>query len=154
MRLIEGAIMPDMDVEGDDSAREEIRELREQLRDARRETEIVRRDSDRAMKELRRQLGPLYKALQMVFGELDAAGVDEAPTASGSSRAQWDEWKTRLGPSCAKVIDALILGGEMTVKGIMASAKMGPNTVYQATSKMGQVGILTKNGGKFSLKKL
>lgn len=155
MRLLEGSVANDIEAdEAEDLRDESIRELRQQLRDAQRETVTAKREAARAMTELRRQLGPLYKALQMVFGELDAAGVDDAPAASGSSRAQWDEWKTRLGQSCAKVIDALILGGEMTAKGIMASAKMGPNTVYQATSKMGQVGILTKNGGKFSLKKI
>jgi hypothetical protein len=29
---------------------------------------------------------------------------------------------------------------------------MGKRSVYDATSKMGQAGILIKNGGKFSLK--
>lgn len=155
MKLLEATFMDPSDEPHEiETLREELRELRQQLHDSQRETDTAKRESQHALSNLRKQLNPLYKALQMVFGELDAAGVDEAPAASGATRAQWDEWKTRLGPSCAKVIDALILGGEMTVKGIMASAKMGPNTVYQATSKMGQVGILTKNGGKFSLKKL
>lgn len=143
--------MPEEEISATDDLREEIRDLKEQLRDARNETAIAKREAGRALSALRKQLNPLYQALQMIYGELDAVGVDDAPMASG---AQWDEWKRRLGPACAKVIDALLLGGEMSVKGITASAKMGQQTVYQATSKMGQVGILVRNGSKFSLKKL
>lgn len=147
MKLIEGAIVDDDQDQRDDWRHYDIDQLRRELATARADADKSRR----AMAELRRQLGPLYRALQVVFGALDAAGVEDSP-ASGRSSGEWDEWKSRLGPSCAKVIDALLLGGEMTVKAIMVSAKMGPNTVYQATSKMGQAGILVKNGGKFSLK--
>lgn len=131
--------------------REEICVLREQLLEAQNDAVIAKREATRAFSNLRRQLNPLYQALQMVYGELDAVSEDESPT---TSTAAWDEWKRRLGPACAKVIDALLLGGEMSVKGITVSAKMGLQTVYQATSKMGQAGILVRNGSKFSLKKI
>ncbi len=140
----------DAQFEDADALRDEVRDLKRELAQSRAETIAAKRDAGRALAALRKQLGPLYRALQDVFGELDTATSDEAPYASQSGA--WDEWKRRLGPSCAKVIDALLLGGEMSVKAIMVSAKMGPNTVYQATSKMGQAGILSKNGGKFSLK--
>lgn len=141
--------MPDIDVKGDDTLREEIRELQDQLREARREIASAKREGAQALSNLRKLLKPWYQALQMIYGELDAAGVDETPAASV---AAWDDWKRRLGPACAKVIDALLLGGEMSVKGIAIAAKMGQQTVYQATSKMGQAGILVRNGSKFSLK--
>lgn len=136
---------------------DEVASLRAELAKAKADLSLATRQSARAMGTLRRQLSPLYRALQDVFGELDAAGADEAaalPAGSGRQTAQWDEWKTRLGPSCAKVIDVLLLGGEMTVTAIMTTAKMGKNTVYAATSKMGQAGILVRNGSKFSLKQL
>jgi hypothetical protein len=48
----------------------------------------------------------------------------------------------------------LLLGGEMNVEAIKIAAKLGRDTVYQATSTMGRAGIVVKNGGKFSLKVL
>jgi hypothetical protein len=129
--------------------KEQVRDLQHQLHEARQETKRAVVQADRSMSALRKQLTPFYRMLQMIFGELDAAGVE----ADGAdvTRGAWDEWKTRLGPSCAKVIDALLLGGEMTITAICVSAKIGKATAYQATSKMGQAGILVRNGSKFSL---
>lgn len=154
-------------IEDDDPRDRQIELLKRQVRDlerarddAERKAERAGEDAQRAMKMLRQQLGPLYRALQAVFGELDAAGVTEAAFPPGQSvaaptnTAKWDEWKVRLGPSCAKVIDALLLGDEMNARGIVVAARMGLQTVYEATSKMGRAGILIKNGGKFSLKQL
>jgi hypothetical protein len=161
MKLLEGHVVEPgrNDLEADDQIAEleaEVNELRTALRIAKAETSQVRQDTARALAKLRRQLSPLHRALKAVFGELDAAGIEEvAPTgAAASSSDKWDAWKQRLGPGCAKVIDALLLGGEMNVRAIMVAAKMGENTVYQATAKMGQAGIIQKNGGKFSLKSL
>lgn len=154
IRLLEGQVEDDKDVQIA-ALQDELADVRRALKAATVEARMARDESARALGALRRQLTPLYRALQGVFGELDAAGaVDDGQAAGGGKAAQWEEWKARLGPSCAKVIDTLLLGGEMTVKAIKISARMGENTVYQATSKMGQAGILVKNGGKFSLKQL
>lgn len=129
--------------------------LRRELAEKDQLVEVERKTISVGAANLRRQLAPLHKALQQIFGEIESLGVEDIALASpASNTARWDDWKARLGPSCAKVIDALLLGGEMTVKAIMTTAKMGQQTVYQATSKMGQAGIITKNGGKFSLKAL
>ena len=134
--------------------KEEIERLHDQLAQASREVTKARTEATRSFSALRKTLNPLYRALQMVFGELDTAGVaDEADGRSSGSDPYWAEWKQRLGPSCAKVIDALLLGGEMSVEAIRIAAKMGQQTVYDSTSKMGRAGILSKNGGKFSLKR-
>lgn len=145
---------PDVDPRDEQIAEltEANRELTASLREANAELARVRRESTVALAALRKQLTPLYRALQGVFGELDAAGVADAP--SGQPSGAWEEWKRRLGPSCAQVIETLLLGGEMTVTAIAVSAKMGKNTVYAATSKLGQAGLLVKNGGKFSLKQI
>jgi hypothetical protein len=139
-----------------DTLKAENRRLQRAVSDAERAAERAQEDAFRALSVLRRQLGPLYRALQAVFGELDAAGVAETmPTMTASaagSADKWDEWKQRLGPGCAKVIDALLLGGEMSITAICVAAKMGKRTVYEATSKMGQAGIVARNGSKFSLK--
>lgn len=152
--IVEGSFVADPEIE---RLRVEVRRLGRELDDARREALRAREDADRALTMLRHQLGPLYRALQAVFGELDAAGIADAPVnLPGNNRvhSHWDEWKSRLGPNCAKVIDALLLGGKMNVKAIMTTAKLGRDSVYQATSKMGQAGIVVKDGSEFSLKKL
>jgi ribosomal protein L29 len=132
---------------------DEIRRLRGELATARGDAKRAQADAGNAVSALRKQLQPLYRALQAVFGEIEAGGfTDDDPVAKGSAKAKWDEWKQRLDPNCGRVIDALLLGGEMNVRAIMVACKMGEATVYRCTSKMGQAGILVRNGGRFSLK--
>lgn len=127
--------------------------LRRELAEKDQQVEVDRKAIASGVTNLRRQLSPLYKALQQVFGELDVIGGDDAPLPPAASNgARWDDWKARLGPSCAKVIDVLLLGGEMSIVAIATTGRMGKRTVYDATSKMGQAGILVRNGNKFSLK--
>lgn len=152
-----------------DPHEDEIKELREEnkklaraLQDANTRADRAREDADRALSALRRQLTPLYRALQGVFGELDAAGVSEAgdttpESSSGRSVREmtlWADWKTKLPSTCSRVIDVLLLHNDLSVKQIMANAKMGEATVYAATSKMGRLGLIEKSGGRFSLKQL
>lgn len=145
----------------------ELRQVRRQLADAEVTAARAREDADRALSMLRRQLAPLYRALQAVFGELDAAGIADtgerdgtaAPGGSASGRSAreltlWADWKARLPPGCGKVIDVLLLHPDLSVRQIKAAARMGENTVYQATSKLGQLGLVTKHDGRFALKAL
>ncbi len=155
MRLLEGSIAGDERTLEDD-LREQVADLQRQLRDAQREASAARRDADRALAELRRQLGPLFKALQMVFGELDAAGVEEsaAPQVNSRTAAVWESWKDKLGIGPAKVIDALLLHGEMNTAQLSIATGYHRNTVPQYVSACNKAGLITKNGGRFSLKKL
>lgn len=161
-RMIEGVVDRFANVDQRDKRITEleldIRRLTRERDDAQREADRAAEDTNRALSNLRLQLSPLFRALQMVFGELDAAGVADAVVDPLKSSTQavdgkWDEWKARLGPGCAKVIDVLLLGGQMTVTAIATTGKMGKRQVYVATAKMGQVGILDRNGSKFSLKR-
>ena len=57
---------------------------------------------ERSLAELRKQLSPLHKALRMIFGELDAAGIQDSHqevTGSANPRmaAAWDIWIKKLG---------------------------------------------------------
>lgn len=83
-----------------DELREENEKLSAALRRANQETAQARAEAARALAALRKQLSPLYCALQAVFGELDAAGVEDAPgntapAASTRTSAIWDSWKSR-----------------------------------------------------------
>lgn len=144
----------------------EIRQLRRERDDALRAAERAREDADRALKALRRQLNPLYKALQAVFGELDAAGVSDEPTgapagataaASTDPRiaAVWTSWKSKLGGTVAKGIDALLLHGELDTGQLAIAAGLDRRTITNTVVfKLNQAGLINKNGGRFSLKAL
>lgn len=129
--------------------REDNRRLKAELLETQRDLERAGAEAARAVRELRKLLTPIYRALQGVFGEMESFAPDGPSTATPEV---WDEWKRRLGSGPAKVIDILLLGGEMTITGIATTGNMGKRTVYDATSKMGKAGILVNNGGKFSLR--
>jgi len=147
--------------------RGEIRELRRQVSDAQVEAERAREDANRALSSLRRQLHPLYRALQAVFGELDAAGVtddapqrspaaqaNDAPATDARTKAVWESWKSRLPPACGKVIDALLLHGELNQAQLKVAARLGTSTVSDSVYKLNKAGLINKNGGRVSLKQL
>ena len=160
-------------VEPNDPRDKEIETLRLKLRQAERDTadaeraaERAREDAHRALSMLRQQLGPLYRALQAVFGELDAAGIADTapspqpgaapPSASQDPRvtAVWESWKSRLSPACGKVIDALLLHGELNSVQLKVAARLGTSTVSESVSRLNKAGLINKNSGRFSLKPL
>jgi len=148
-----------------ESLRSEVRRLHRAVNDADVKAARAREDADRALSALRRQLSPLYRALQAVFGELDAAGVTDASSASSPTAGEtappnarasavWEAWKAKLGPSCAKVIDALLLHGEMNTTQLAIAVGMSRKPIPNLIYKLNQAGLITKNGGRFSLKTL
>lgn len=125
------------------------------------EIRAVESQNAAAVKNLRRQLSPLYTALQQVFGEIDVlVSPEDAPgaVASGTDarvKAIWESWKGRLGPTCAKVIDALLLQPDMTNRQIAMAIGTGRiQTIYDAVAKMNKASLLSKNGDRYSLKAL
>ncbi len=113
MKLLQGEVVASE--EGYDRRDDILDDLREQLRASQRETATARRESSRALAALRKQLHPLHEALKMVFGELDAAGVEDSADAPVNPRtsAVWESWKSKLPGRTAQIIDALLLHGEM-----------------------------------------
>lgn len=160
----------DIDVDPRDQQIEQLRvenrRLQRELSDANLRADRAREDADRALSMLRRQLGPLYRALQAVFGELEAAGVREdapqrrpesvdSPPADPRVKAVWDSWKQRLGGTVAKGIDALLLHGELDAQQLAIAAGLDKRTVTNTIIyKLNQAGLINKNGGRFSLKQL
>jgi chromosome segregation ATPase len=156
MRLIEGEVEPD---DGEITAlHEEIRQLREDLAASRRETAQAKHEASRAVSALRKQLTPLYRALQGVFGELDTVGGEDLAPATTSAEprvaAIWASWKTRLGGQCGKVIDALLLQSDMNTTQLAIAIGTHRQNIPGLIYKLNQAGLLTKNGGRFSLKQL
>ncbi len=141
------------------SLEEEVRDLNEQLAEARRQLESQRSETTRAVNELRRQLSPLYQALRSVFGEIDAIVPEESQVASGSQSdprksAIWESWKQRLGGQKAKCIDAFLTHGALTQTQLRVVIGCATSTVPGLISDLRQLGLLDKNGSKYSLKEL
>ncbi len=164
-RLLEGAIMDAAETESAASydlrqklsqARDEIAKLHEKLTAARMETAAAQREAIRAVYSLRKQLAPLYRSLQLVFGELDTIPDEHATVETGNSRQDtvWDAWKDKLGVGAGKVIDALRLHGEMNTQQLSIATGYHRNTVPQYISALNKAGLIVKNAGRFSLKRL
>jgi len=169
-RLLEGTVDDDGAADLREVAAERDRDfeaLRRQLRDAQGEAIAARAQAATAvlaLGELRRQLGPLYHALRMVFGELDQFPETAAATAATAAaaatamdartKAVWEAWKSRLGGQTAQVIDALMLHGEMGTQQIAIAVGCHRNTVPNLIYKLNKAGLINKNGGRFSLKAL
>lgn len=143
----------------------ELRELREEnarlsiaLKHANAEAAQARTDTNRALSALRKQLSPLYRAIQAVFGELDAAGVEDGtgPTQPVDARTAkiWESWKTRLGPTCGKAIDALLLQNDMNQQQLAIAVGISRQHASNIISKLNTTGLINKNGGRISLKQL
>lgn len=162
-RLLEGEV--------EDPREDEIRELRaeiDRLNRALLESGIkitrAREDAERAMGMLRKQLSPLYRALQAVFGELDAAGVSDSHVEAQASStgglhdsrvvAIWNQWKSRLGGQCAKIIDVLMLQQDMNSTQLAIAIGTRRQNIPNLIFKLNKAGLINKNGGRFSLKAL
>ena len=129
-----------------DSAHEALRAAREQSA-----------ASNRALKNLRKQLEPWYRALQSLFGELDAAsiGSDDGEDSINPRAANvWKSWMQKLGGKQAEFIQAMLEHGEVTVAQLKVMTHSGSTTIPQIIYKLNKLGLINKNGGKYSLKEL
>lgn len=157
--VLRGQVVDDRDTEIE-QLRDDNRRLRRELTIANGEIARAKADSARALGALRKQLAPLYRALQAVFGELDAAGMDEMPIESSGREPRvsqvWESWKSKLGGDTApaRVIDALLQHGELNVAQLKVAAKMANQTVYDSIHRLNKLGLINKNGGRYSLKQL
>ena len=152
--LTDGEVIDPLDARASD-LEDENRTLKQALSRANADIERERRANAVVVRELRRQLTPLYQALQALFGELDAIPDSGAGTAAAPrNQAVWDAWKKRLGGKPSELIDALLLHGDMDSSQIAIAIQCHRNSVPQIVYKLNKAGLLNKNGGRFSLKPL
>lgn len=69
-------------------------------------------------------------------------------------QAVWTAWKQKLNAPCGRIIDALLVHGEMNTTQLSVAAQMHKSNVSKAIQKLHEVSVITKNGGRFSLKAL
>jgi len=137
-----------------ESLRDELRDVKRELFEARQQLRQSERQVNSALGSLRRQLSPLYQALQKVFGEIEGAGMedDSAPVIDSRQKAIWESWKAKMPGRPAQVIDALLLHGEMNSQAIAVAIGIHRNNVPQIMTRINKAGILGKNGNKYFLK--
>jgi len=131
-----------------------IADLERELADKDQNVAVANQSRNIAIANLRRQLAPLYTALQQVFGELETFAPESIAegTGVGPTGGYWDTWKTRLSPSARKVLDALLQTPHLGSSQLAATLRMDPRTVRDALQAMRKVGILaTSAEGKHSL---
>lgn len=146
--------------------RETIASLRREVEQAERRAEYAEQEAaeerrkrvslEKGVAALRITLRPLHEGLLIIFGEMEAMGVDMPTSApAAKSSAAWDSWKNRLGGVSARIIDILMLHGELNQEQIRIH--VGTNrkqTIYDAISKLNKAGIINKRDGRISLKEL
>lgn len=128
------------------SLRAQVRELNIQLAREREKSTGVGEGAQR----LKNILSPLHTALKMIFEELD--GV-EVPTGTQSNPV-WDDWKKKLGGKSAEAIDVLMMHGELNADQLRIHLHCARTHVYNVISQLNKAGVIIKNGGRISLKKL
>jgi hypothetical protein len=104
---------------------------------------------------LRSALSPLYRALQHVFGDLDAMGIQGTQAAAAPQhKAVWENWKQKLGGLPARAIDALLLHGAMNRTQLRIQLGCANGSVTNVIVALNKAGLIDKNGSKVSLKEL
>lgn len=112
---------------------------------------------EKGVTELRTILSPLYQALGMVFGQIEAMGViGSSPAASSAPRnsAVWESWKQQLGGKTGAAIDVLLLHGEMSPAQLRIHLKCGNEYVYKVITKLANANLINRREGRISLKEL
>lgn len=140
-----------------ESMQDEIEQLRSDLLVAKAESARAVQQANRAVAKLRNILSPLYGGLRELFGEMDTFGGDETvakPVTDSRAKAVWESWKQKMPGKSAEFIDILLLHGEQTAAQLKITGRCASDTVYQTIHKLNKAGLINKNGGKFSLKKL
>jgi hypothetical protein len=137
------------------SLEDENRNLKRELAQLRVELSRAKSENGRAIGALRQQLSPLYRALQDVFGEIEAiGGAEETAASSPKASAVWENWKQRVGGQKAKCIDAFLTHGALTQTQLRVIVGCATSSVPGLISDLRQLGLLEKNGSMYSLKKL
>ena len=153
--LLEGHVAPDDRDQQLATLRLQLKRLDEALRLERNKNGAI----EAGVRRLRSATKPLYHALQLIHGEIDAMGVEDvsydAPPPPASKVAAWELWKQKLPGWPAKIIDALLKHGELSSSQLVVAAQCSrKQTIYDTVSKLGRLNLVRNVGGKYSLVEL
>ena len=137
--------------------RRQVADLRTQLDEMRDLAEALRqerRQSDMAVGSLRRQLQPLYGALQCLFGAMEDVTAANSQDGAGPKGEVWESWKSKLGGLPARFIEALEVHGPMTRTQLRIAVGCANSSVADTIYKLNRAGLIDKANGKISLKEM
>jgi hypothetical protein len=66
----------------------------------------------------------------------------------------WENWKSRMPGAPAKVIDALLLHRDMSQQQLCIATGVPRGSMTNVISRLNRAGLISKNGGRISLKEL
>lgn len=139
------------------SLQEELSNRTQQLRNAEKEL-LMERQKNHALEmgvaQLRQVLEPLFRGLQMVFGEIDGMAIGSDAPAARKAGPAWDSWKQKMGGLTAKAIDVLLLHGALNQTQLRIHLGCARGSVPGIVSQLNKAGLINKNGGQISLKEL
>jgi hypothetical protein len=116
---------------------------------------------ERKLSEVKRDaviavLNLLARSLKHVAsGEFDLDEMAVAAAAPSTSNGKWEFWKKRYPGRIAETIDLLLIQGEMNQSQLCSALKCDSRTLSaKVIYPLNKAGLLIKNGGMFSLKRL
>lgn len=127
-----------------DTAPDPVTELRQQFKD-------LSQFTAGQLQEFRKRLERIEYGLGIAIGKMSQA---VAPAGDNRKAAVWESWKQKLGGKQAEFIEALLTHGEMSAIQLKIATRSGQQTVYDTIHKLNKLGLINKNGGKFSLKEV
>lgn len=154
--VVHGTVVDD-DVRADGRR---VQDLEERLAKAlmqvdRLKTEIEQHRRERlAVLAVQRQLEPFYRALAGIFGDFEHVSDDGASGVDDRVKKIWDTWKQKLPGYPAKIIDALLIQSDMNTTQLAIACGCKTQRISEGIMKLNRAGLITKNGGRFSLKAL
>jgi hypothetical protein len=147
--------------------RSENRRLTEELRVSKLALETARSENGAVMegvKEIRNLLTPLYRGLRLTFGELDALPIPNtmSPAVNGPSIVAnpklviWQKWIDKFGSDSlnGKMITTLLEHGQMSTDQLRVAMQCSGQSVINAYNRLLKHGLISKSGGKYSLREL
>jgi hypothetical protein len=154
--------------EADDPRDAEIRRLKAQLTRLVDENSRLREElagstatlhrEQAPLRQVKKILDPLHRALQALYGEIEAAGIEDssAPAAAAAPgqpipETKYAAWKQRLSPACGKIIDALLVQ-PLTHSQMVVYCKMHFDTIGKALKIMKANALLEQDGKVYRLK--
>lgn len=146
--------------------RSDVRRLAEELRLAKLELAKSKSENESVLigvRELRSLLSPLYRGLRLTFGEMESLPipVESSTSNNGSSAATnpklaiWRKWIEKFGDSFkGKMISTLLEHGPMNTAQLRVPMGCSAQTVINTYNNLRKDGLISKNGGMYSLKEL
>lgn len=144
--------------------RREITRLEDENLSLRRDLEDITAGRDRAtraIRSLQSALGPVYRGLRAIFGDIElAVGEESAASAtapasghSNSADPRWQNFKDQFPGVPAMIIEALLIHGAMGMTNLSALLKRAYGTTKNAAYKLKSAGAVTIDRGNVSLKR-